>query len=64
MLVKTLVHWVLMICSLNKLEQEFILIREIFYDLGYPLDIVQSSINVKIAYFFRPKHFGFEKCPV
>lgn len=50
----------LMICS-NKLVQELKFITEIFYDLGYPLDIMQPSLSAKIAQFHRLKHFGPEK---
>lgn len=57
-LVKTLVYWVLLICSTKNLGHEIETIRKIFGDNDYPLDIVQFSINMKRAEFHKTKMFG------
>lgn len=40
---KTLVHQALLICSMNKLEQELETVRKIFCNNGNTLDVVQSK---------------------
>lgn len=63
-LIGTLVHRALVICSPNKLPGELDNIRNILVDNGYPIDIVNSTIDRKIKRFHTPATYGPNKCPV
>lgn len=56
---KTLVTEALMTCNKLKLK----IIKMLFCDNSYPLDIVQSSINPKIS-FASQNIMALKKCPV
>lgn len=62
--IKTLVHRALLICSTNKLEQELELIKKIFCDSRYPVNVVQATINAKVTQFHKSKDFNRKKCCV
>lgn len=63
-LVKILFHRNLLISSIQKLERKLEFASKIFSGNDYPLELVQSSINAKIAHFFKLNLFGFENVPV
>ena len=57
-LIATLVHRALMICTKNKLQQEIDFVKKILLDNGYPEDIVLKHISKKIAQFSTAKPRG------
>ena len=63
-LIHTLVHRALLICSPCRLDKELDKIREILVDNGYPLDIIDKQIDLKLLSFKKDKVFGPPKCPV
>ena len=63
-LIKTLVHRALMICSKTKLGPELDKIKQLLIENGYPVDVLLSCINQKLANFAAEKPSGPEKCPV
>ena len=63
-LIKTLVHRALMICSKTKLSSELDKIKQLLIENGYPVDVLLSCINQKLANLAAEKTFGPEKCPV
>ena len=63
-LIKTLVHRGKMICSPKHLPQELKNIRSIFIENGYPVSVVDGTINRKIQNYARDALFGPSKYPV
>ena len=63
-LIKTLIHWALMICSEWKLNGEVRFIIETLCNNGFPEDIVRSIIRDKIAHFPKTKVDSAQKCSV
>ena len=62
--IKTLVHRALMLCSESKLDGEIDFITEILCNNGFPVDIVRSVIEDKIAHFHKTKVVSAHRCPV
>ena len=63
-LITTLVHRALMICTKNKHKQETGFFKRISLVNGYSEDIVLKHIFKKIAQFSTAKPFRPEKCPM
>ena len=50
--------------SVTKLGSELDEIKQLLIENGYPVDVLLSCINQKVANFAAEKTFGQEKCPV
>ena len=53
-----------MICSQNKLKEEFHPIKNVLSDHGCPKDVISKPIFNKISQLFKPKVFGPNKSNV
>ena len=62
-LISCLTYRAIKICSDGYLETELENVKNIFKDLGYPLDIIKSTI-AKTKEKFECSKFGPKKCPV
>ena len=63
-LVFTLVHRAFIICTKRRLNREIERIKKILLDNGYPKNVINAQITMKIAQFSNLKRFSPEKCPV
>ena len=53
-----------MICSKTKLSPKLDKIKQLLIKNGYPVDVLLSCINQRLANFVAETTFGPEKCPV
>ena len=62
-LIKCLSFRALNICSDSKIEEELMVIRDLFLNNGYPKEVIDKNINSTVTKF-KNKIFGPSKCPV
>ena len=63
-LIHMLVHRAVSICTKSMLEEELGKIREILLNNGYPSDIVDKNIRLKLSKYGEAQQFTPKKCPV
>ena len=64
-LIKCLSFRALNICSDSKIKEELKVIKEIFINNGYPVEVIDDNINLTVTKFkSKNNNFGPSKCPV